>query len=160
MTYERTTDELRTKNKVTVRGQKAELDSKLASSTGSSEDRIIASLSAVVADLDVDELRIFLRRFDGVDVELEAHRFASTVSPETRPLRAFENWLAKARPSASVRRSAPGSSRALPATEIDARLERIRRNLEGCEVFGERFLSPEEVEQNLAYYREKLEARR
>lgn len=136
----------------------------LASSASSEkESNVIASLSAVVQDLDIAELRIFLRRFDGVDVELEAHRFATTVGNETRPLRAFENWLARAKPAAAVHSAHAGKGgggRALSEDEIQARLRRIRRTIEGAELFGDRFLDPEEVEQNMAFFENHLRTRR
>lgn len=115
------------------------------------------------------ELAALLRRFDDVDVVLEAQRFIQTWSGgDLRGLRPVESWMSKAY-STPLRPNKGRPTGKLAADEIERKVAHYRQNISSGEVFGESYLldyhekgydGPSEVDRLCDEYRTKLEKRK
>ncbi len=131
------------------------------------EKKIAVELRKVCATLDEEELRLILRRFGHVSVELETHRFVERLlrdDDRILDLRRFEWWLERARPAKSS--PAPGGER-VSEEEIERRLAHYRRNTANAVEYDDIYkyenprlvLEPAEVEAACAEYESKLRRR-
>lgn len=137
-------------------------------------EKVVAESLQSVSEQDIDlaELRLLLRRFDGIDVVLEAHRLAKWAQQKqetlTFPLRFFERWLEKARPMAERVSGKDGKPR-LSEQGIRRRVENRKALMAKCvEWEGTRpqknmklvpMFTPEEIEADAIDFEKRLRER-